>query len=259
MARRWSRSAAVGASVLVLLLPAAGLLSQPGGGPAPASKKASGGPRDWVQVGGVRRKASDVRRAVRKAPAGNPARAMAARAGRVQPIRAQANPHVASVAEALRTKKFPERVSTLIRPRPFDRKAYQRAPEAYCRRVEPGRVFQSAQPGPGVVRLRSVGRTTYRVVQGEVVRLRVRAVPGAPVTFTSFDLGAFQNELPSITVRADGKGVAEARFRGTPGTYNRVDILAASPMTSGRVRFCVFVELPRAAAAPADSGSGNGS
>jgi len=193
------------------------------------------------QEPGVGAAASGVRRPGRSL---DPLRAIRVRAGRVRPVRARANRQVASVAEALRTRRFPERVSPLIRPRRFDRKAYERSPEAYLRRVEPGRVFQSAQPGPGVVRIRSVGRTTFRVGQGEVVRLRVQAVPGAPVTFTSFDLGAFENELPSITVRADRRGVAEARFRGTPGTYDRVNILAASPMTSGRVRFCVYVELP---------------
>src|SRR5690606_10279160 len=73
------------------------------------------------------------------------------------------------------------------------------------------------------------------------VSLRVRAVPGAPVTFTSLDMGAFQNRLASITVRADGEGVAVARFTGTPGTLGLTNVLAASPLTSGQQHFTVSV------------------
>jgi len=83
----------------------------------------------------------------------------------------------------------------------------------------------------------------------------VRATPGAPVTFTSFDLGQFENQLTSITVRADDKGIATARFIGSPGTINDVNILVASPVNSGQAKFAVNVVLPRPAGAKnADAG-----
>ena len=66
----------------------------------------------------------------------------------------------------------------------------------------------------------------------------------SPGTFTSFDLGAFENQFPSITVEANRAGIAATKFTGTPGTVNNVDILASSPMTSGRLRFIVRVILP---------------
>lgn len=83
------------------------------------------------------------------------------------------------------------------------------------------------------------------VLQGEPVPLKVRTIPNAPVTFTSFDLGSFSNRLTSITVAADKDGVATAQFTGTPGTYNDVNILAASPMTSGQVKFVITVIVPK--------------
>ena len=42
--------------------------------------------------------------------------------------------------------------------------------------------------------------------------LRVRAAPKYPISFTSFDLGKFQNELTAITVEANDQGVAEVKL-----------------------------------------------
>jgi len=94
-------------------------------------------------------------------------------------------------------------------------------------------------------------RSDYRlpVVQGEAVRLAVQAVPESPVTFTSFDLGQFSNQLTTITVLADENGVASTEFLATPGTINDVNILAASPMASGQVKFVVNVSLPSSSGA----------
>ena len=85
--------------------------------------------------------------------------------------------------------------------------------------------------------------------QGQSIPLRVRATPGAPVTFTSFDLGQFENQLTSITVQADKQGIATARFVGSSGTINDVNILVASPVNSGQAKFAVNVVLPRPAGA----------
>lgn len=224
--------------------PGAGEVEREPGGEADA---------EYVMVGGVRRKASDVRPA--KRPAEPKEGAAEAKSpfdyGRTPRVSPDANPQVKSVAEAIREKKHPERVSVLIRPPPFDAKAFQADPAKYLGVVEPGRVFQTAQPGPKVPVLRPVGQSYREAVQGEVVPLRVKAPPGSPVTFTSFDLGAFENQLTSITVQADKQGVAEAKFRGTPGTIEEVHILAGSPEASGQVRFVVNVQRPPGAESPA--------
>lgn len=152
-----------------------------------------------------------------------------------------ANPQVRSVAEALRDKKHPERLSALISPKPFDREAYRNDPKAYLNTVEPGRCFQSARPGKDVPQLRPLSPQFQNVAQGQFVTLKVQTAPKAPCSFTSFDLGRFENELTAITVEADERGVAETKFFGTPGTIDEVNILAASPMASGQARFMVNV------------------
>jgi hypothetical protein len=200
-------------------------------------------------VGGVRRKLSDVdgkAKSARNVPKKSPFQDV----GRAPAIPRDANRMVASVAEALSTGRFPERLSPMLAPKPFDEQAYRKNPETYLNTVEPGRVFQCAQPGPNVPALNRDSKPGLRTVQGETVSLKVRAPSGAPVTFTSFDSGAFQNQLPSITVAAGDDGVAIARFTGTPGTYGLVNILAGSPLASGRVSFVVDITLPEGKSLP---------
>lgn len=170
------------------------------------------------------------------------------RAGTTQPVPLNLNPQVRSVAEAIQTKTHPERLSTLIQPASFNAEAFRADPESYLNTAEPARVFQPAQPGPGVKQLTALSPYFQSAEQGKPVSLQVLAAPGAPVTFTSFDLGEFSNRLTTITVRADADGVAEAQFTGTPGTIERVNILAASPLTSGQAKYVVHVTLPEAAA-----------
>jgi len=170
------------------------------------------------------------------------------RVGTFEPIPADANPNVESVAEALRTGKHPERLTALLPANPFDREAFEKDPAAYLAVVEPGRVWQAAQPGKGVRVLRPLGGRFHMAEQGKLVELKVLAPAGAPVTFTSFDAGAFENRLTSITVRAGKDGIARAPFKGTPGTINDIRILAASPLATGQVEFKVVVTLPAEAA-----------
>ncbi len=200
---------------------------------------------EFVEVGGVRRPASDLSRseATWKKPKGP---AVNANALPRQSIKDDGtNPQIASVKEAMRTKTHPERLSSLIIPAPFDAAAYRAGPEKYLNVVEPGRVWQAAQPGPGVKRLTSVSSEYEFIEQGQSVSLKVQAAPGAPVTFTSFDLGAFDNQLTSQTVKADETGLAKATFIGTGGTRGEVKILAASPLSSGQVQFLVQVDYPK--------------
>lgn len=164
--------------------------------------------------------------------------------GKTTPVRGDLNPQTRSILEAEKGAKYPERLSPLIPPKPFDKEAYKKNPEAYLNVVEPGRVFQSLQPGEGVPRLHMVSPSYQEVVQGKSVKLRVKALAGYPVSFTSFDLGHFQNQLTSLTVEAGEDGIAEAEFFGAPGTINEVKILASSPVTSGQVKFLVNVLKP---------------
>lgn len=153
------------------------------------------------------------------------------------------NEHVSSVAEAIRTKRNPERLTIFQRGQPFDLATFQEAPEEYLNTIEPGRVFQPAEPGLKVKPLRRKGVGFTRVLQGETAILRVQAEPHAPVSFHSSKLGQFSSGLNSITVQADKNGIAEARFTASGGTYQDVEILAASPVNSGQVEFLVYVEL----------------
>jgi len=172
-----------------------------------------------------------------------PARNFLGNVGLAPLIAGETNEQTKAVAEALRNKTNPERVSVAVVPKPFDLEAYKKNPTPYLKAVEPSRVYQAAQPGPKVPQLFPVGEAYHTIKQGESALLKVQALPGAPVTFTSFDMGAFENHLATITVQADDSGVAQAKLTGTPGTFNNVNILAASPLTSGQVKFTVFVTL----------------
>jgi hypothetical protein len=165
-----------------------------------------------------------------------------------------ANEDVASLVEAFKEKKYPERVSPLVEPKKFDLAEFEKDADAYLHVIEPGRVFQTAQPGPGVSVLRPAGSRMHRVLEGGSVKFRVQAIPGAPVTFSSFDLGQFSNQLTSITVRADKRGIAEVDFLAAPGPYVDMHVLAGSPLTTGQVRFIINVVAPEAAETPAAGG-----
>ncbi|MEM6259382.1 MAG: hypothetical protein AAGI37_13945 [Planctomycetota bacterium] len=154
------------------------------------------------------------------------------------------NPQMLSAVEAVRRGSHPERLSTVVPPRPYDAERFV-ADEAYRRdymgTAEPGRVFATAQPGPGVQQLRRRAARYQEIVQGETVELAVWSEPGSPVTFNSFDLGRFENQLTVVTVLADDAGVARASFTAPPGTLNLCEILAGSPATTGQVHFTVRV------------------
>jgi len=166
--------------------------------------------------------------------------------GQTPLIPQDANDYVISVAEALKhPEKFPERLSPAIAPPPFDKQAFKDDPEKYLKTVEPGRVFQPAQPGVGIQSIQRRSPKLVRILQNETAFLRVWASPGAPVTYTSFDLGQFENLLTSITVLAGDDGIATAEFTGSPGTVNDVNILVASPVNSGQIRFIVNISIPK--------------
>jgi hypothetical protein len=169
--------------------------------------------------------------------------------GKTPGVKIDANEQVKSVVEAIKNKDHPERLSPLIEPKPFDLEAYKKDPKAYVNVVEPGRVFQNAQPGDGVPRLVAMSEQWQQVAQGSTVTLKVAAEPKMPVTFTSFDCGQFDNQLTSQTVVADEQGIAQVNFHGVSGTIQDVKILAGSPVSSGQIRFVVNVTMPQQASA----------
>ena len=164
--------------------------------------------------------------------------------GRAEPVKSDKNAQAASVAEALKTKAHPERLSALLPPtKPFDPAAFKANPAEYLNTIEPGRVFGTAAPGPQVPELTAAGARYARISQGDSAILTVKGAPLAPITLTSFDLGKFkENDLNSITVQADKDGLASATFVASPGSLNDVNILAGSPMSSGQVKFVVEIQ-----------------
>jgi hypothetical protein len=157
-------------------------------------------------------------------------------------------PGAASVVEALHQGKHPERLSPVFAPTPFDAHAFAQNPQAYLSIIEPGRVFITAQPGPGIPVLTAESPLEQRVVQGEAIELVVRTAASAPVSFTSLDLGIFvENTLAAISVQADAQGIARVHLRAAPGTVGEVSTLAGSPLAAGQVRFLMIVDLPPAA------------
>lgn len=156
-------------------------------------------------------------------------------------VRPDLNANVASVAEAARTNKHPERLSPLIAPKAFDPAAFAANPKAYLDVVEPGRVFQSAAPGLNVPVLSSKGTASYEIPVGGSCTLAVVTAPKSPVTFVTFDLGTFPNSLTAITVQANDQGEASTVYSASGGVIADVQILAGSPGASGQVKFHVFV------------------
>lgn len=158
-----------------------------------------------------------------------------------QPVAPEANPQAASVAEALRTKRHPERLSPLVKPKSFDPVAYAHDKTPYLSVTEPGRVFDTKAPATDVPVLTPVGATAAACESGGTVRLAVQAIANSPVSWLSTDLGSFENQLVSMTNEAGADGVAVALFTATAGVAGRVQVLAGSPVCSGQVRFIIDV------------------
>lgn len=194
-------------------------------------------------VGGISRPATDVKLPTTESNS-QKREVPEVRQGFSPAVTPNANSQVEGLAQALRTREKPNQFSSFAPPEPFDVESYKANPEAYIATVEPGRVYAPAQPADGVPVINAVGKRFHRLRQGESVRLRVSALAGAPVSFSSSRLGQFENQLTSITVRAGDDGVAEATFTASGGTIDEVPILAASPMASGQVSFTLLVSVP---------------
>ena len=131
--------------------------------------------------------------------------------------------------------------SPLAAAPPFDLERFRADPEAYARQIIPGRIYQVAEAGEGVSQLIPASEQSFEIPRGQGALLSVQAEPFAPVTFHSFDLGAFENDYPTMTVLADANGLAKATFRATEATVADCAIKAASPLHVGQILFHVTI------------------
>jgi hypothetical protein len=162
------------------------------------------------------------------------------------PAGAADNPGVRSVREAAQSNGYPERLSPVVAPRPFDRGAFRADPEAYLGVVEPGRCFQTErEPNADSVHLRALSSLTPSSDEDGLVALSVETAPAAPVTFTSFGPGYFrENTLNSVSLRADAGGRAVAHYVVAKGASATVPVLVGSPEAVGNQTFLVMSGPP---------------
>lgn len=165
-------------------------------------------------------------------------------------LRPDASANAASIAEASRTGKFPERLSPLMAPKAFDSAAFSANPQKYLDTIEPGRVFQSAAPGAQVPVLQAKATNSFSIPVGGSCTLTVITAANSVTTFTAFDLGTFPNSLTSITVQANDHGEASTVYHASGGVIANAQVLAGSPGASGQVQFHIFVSTPPAADKP---------
>jgi hypothetical protein len=157
------------------------------------------------------------------------------------------NPQVASVVEAVRTGKYPERLSIAVDPKPFDPSKFAANPQEYLNIVEPGRVYQTAAAGPDAVPLIAADERAISVPVLGSTALSVRGKPNAPVSWTILDGGMFaHNHLASTTVMTNAEGVATVTYQATPGTIANVQILVGSPLMVGTLTMVIRVVDPAA-------------
>jgi hypothetical protein len=265
--------------VAVILLPQTGWLDRPARPPlepvarsnsqspnkprveAPSLSKALGvAEEDLVEVGGIKRPKRDiafVNSARQQGVDGIDAaveaeskpdeftKSLFRHPGSAPPVPADANPQVAGLYASLTDPEGPRAArSALFEPEPFDLEAYQKDPSAWLNQIRPGRVFEPAKPREGVGPIKNQSPIFHHIVQGERVNLAVKVSPGMPVTFYTPKVGEFPNRLTTHSVAADAEGIARTVYLAGPGTKGMVEIMAASPVHSGVLRYKVRVSLP---------------
>lgn len=152
----------------------------------------------------------------------------------------------ASVAEAQDGGQHPERLSVQIQPPPYRRTRDPAELQRYLDTIEPGRVFQTADPASGAMQLTLVGSGATTVIPrlGSAT-LAVRTVPDAPCTFLATEGGAFaETGLACATVQANADGIARATYRADAGTIDDATILIGSPEAVGTQTLIVHVHHP---------------
>ena len=114
------------------------------------------------------------------------------------------------------------------------------AVEAYASVTEPGRVSDTLPFHEGGPQMEALSEGWSRIPAGGSVVLRARAVPGGPISFHSFDGGAFENGLPVITQVADERGDTHSRkFSGGASAFQPSLIERIVSLAVEYVRECV--------------------
>ncbi|MEM9881551.1 MAG: hypothetical protein AAF800_01385 [Planctomycetota bacterium] len=127
----------------------------------------------------------------------------------------------------------------------YDPESFRKNSEPYLAVVDPQRVTDFLAFGtPDAEPLEAVGSMVYPLDQGESVRLRVRTRPQAAVTFLANDGGVFGNGLPCVSVQANRRGVASARFYADESIIGGGSVTAASPEAIGTLQLSVDVSVP---------------
>jgi hypothetical protein len=152
----------------------------------------------------------------------------------------------ASVAEAQATGRYPERLSAQIAPAAYVRTRDRTTQQRYLDVIEPGRVYQTADPATGARQLEALGGAAVQVIPAlGTAPLAVRTVPGAPCTFLATEGGAFaETRLACATVLAAADGIARVTYQANAGTIDDASILVGSPETVGTLRLIVHVHYP---------------
>ena len=127
--------------------------------------------------------------------------------------------------------------------------------DAYLNRIDPERVHDHlpVTKEPLADPLTADSPASVLVEEGDATELVVVTRPGAPATFLSRDGGRFDNAMNTITVRADAKGRATARWHALGGVHDAAQVEAASPFASGSVVFALEVRDAVIAEAPSSS------
>lgn len=183
--------------------------------------------------------------------------------GSLKAINPDASPQAKAAVEAALSKTHPERLTCAVLPAKFDAKKWveDAAYKAeYLRVPEPARCYQSAQPAKGVARIALASPAYLETLQSQPVDLRVKATPGMPVTFTSFDAAMFTagsgntgSQLTTQTVVADENGIATATLVATSGVIDDCRVIASCPVDAGLAKITVHAKLPENAQSPANA------
>ncbi len=202
------------------------------------------GEDELKSVGGIKRPARDLNFDTASTTATESPKSPLPSPGHAPFLKGNENIQVAGLVQELSVPKGPDAAkSTFFKPEEFDLAAYQQNPGQYLNKIRPGRVFYPAQPGPNVKPLESKTKPFQSVLQGDKVILKVKADPGNPVSFYTPGVGEFDNRLSSFSTQAADDGIATAIYTAGPGTIGLQNILAASPVHSGQIRFRINVSL----------------
>jgi len=165
--------------------------------------------------------------------------------GALPPLKGNENPQVAGLYAEVADFHAPAASrSAMFLAQEFDEQKYRENPKTYLDKIRPGRVFKPKQPGQGVRPIAAESNRFVTILQNESVNLIIQASPNAPVTFYTPDGGEFGNRLKSISIAANENGIAEVTYRAVSGVAGLIEILGASPLHSGQVKFTVKVVLP---------------